>query len=87
LHIDMCAHSKSGIAYQDRNRQPETVVHNKREPQQQQCVWPLLPCVCVCVCPCRAFLFGGVSDNETKRGEDLSSEFHNDLYTFSFVNR
>ncbi|KAF8055334.1 KLHDC4 [Scenedesmus sp. PABB004] len=35
----------------------------------------------------RAFLFGGVSDNETKRGEDLSSEFHNDLYTFSFANR
>eukprot|EP00879_Flechtneria_rotunda_P026279 GHRR01028011.1.p1 GENE.GHRR01028011.1~~GHRR01028011.1.p1 ORF type:complete len:302 (+),score=148.67 GHRR01028011.1:202-1107(+) len=35
----------------------------------------------------RAFLFGGVSDNETKRGEDLSSEFHNDLYTFSFVNK
>lgn len=35
----------------------------------------------------RAFLFGGVSDNETKRGEDLSSEFHNDLYTFNFTNR
>uniref|UniRef100_A0A383WDZ9 DUF4110 domain-containing protein n=1 Tax=Tetradesmus obliquus TaxID=3088 RepID=A0A383WDZ9_TETOB len=35
----------------------------------------------------RAFLFGGVSDNETKRGEDLSSEFHNDLYTFNFNNR
>jgi hypothetical protein len=28
-----------------------------------------------------------VSDNETKRGEDLSSEFHNDLYTFNFTNR
>jgi hypothetical protein len=38
-------------------------------------------------CNCRAFLFGGVSDNETKRGEDLSSEFHNDLYTFNFTNR
>jgi len=35
----------------------------------------------------RAFLFGGVSDNEAKGGEDLSSEFHNDLYTFSFLNR
>lgn len=35
----------------------------------------------------RAFLFGGVSDNEAKGGEDLSSEFHNDLYTFSFGNR
>ncbi|KAI8464529.1 MAG: hypothetical protein J3K34DRAFT_474238 [Monoraphidium minutum] len=31
----------------------------------------------------RAFLFGGVSDNEARGGEDLSSEFHNDLYTFS----
>jgi hypothetical protein len=39
------------------------------------------------LCTCRAFLFGGVSDNETKRGEDLSSEFHNDLYTFNFTNR
>lgn len=38
-------------------------------------------------CCRRAFLFGGVSDNETKRGEDLSSEFHNDLYTFAFTNR
>jgi hypothetical protein len=35
----------------------------------------------------RAFLFGGVSDNEAKGGEDLSSEFHNDLYTFSCGNR
>jgi hypothetical protein len=35
----------------------------------------------------RAFLFGGVSDNEAKGGEDLSSEFHNDLYTFGFGNR
>lgn len=35
----------------------------------------------------RAFLFGGVSDNETKRGEDLSSEFHNDLYVFNFLTR
>lgn len=35
----------------------------------------------------RAFLFGGVSDNEAKGGEDLSSEFHNDLYTFSFLNK
>ncbi|KIZ00809.1 Kelch domain-containing protein 4 [Monoraphidium neglectum] len=35
----------------------------------------------------RAFLFGGVSDNEAKGGEDLSSEFHNDLYTFSCTNR
>ncbi|GFR48646.1 hypothetical protein Agub_g10599 [Astrephomene gubernaculifera] len=35
----------------------------------------------------RAFLFGGVSDNEAKGGEDLSSEFHNDLYTFNFERR
>ncbi|KXZ49944.1 hypothetical protein GPECTOR_18g102 [Gonium pectorale] len=35
----------------------------------------------------RAFVFGGVSDNEAKGGEDLSSEFHNDLYTFSFERR
>jgi hypothetical protein len=35
----------------------------------------------------RAFLFGGVSDNEAKGGEDLSSEFHNDLYTFNMDNR
>jgi hypothetical protein len=35
----------------------------------------------------RAFLFGGVSDNEARGGEDLSSEFHNDLYTFSALNR
>jgi hypothetical protein len=28
-----------------------------------------------------------VSDNETKRGEDLSSDFHNDLYTFNFTSR
>lgn len=32
----------------------------------------------------RAFVFGGVSDNEAKGGEDLSSEFHNDLYQFNF---
>lgn len=35
----------------------------------------------------RAFLFGGCSDNEIKRGEDLSSDFHNDLYQFNTVNR
>ncbi|GLC36147.1 hypothetical protein PLESTB_001375400 [Pleodorina starrii] len=35
----------------------------------------------------RAFVFGGVSDNEAKGGEDLSSEFHNDLYTFNFERR
>ncbi|GLI65322.1 hypothetical protein VaNZ11_008865 [Volvox africanus] len=35
----------------------------------------------------RALLFGGVSDNEAKGGEDLSSEFHNDLYTFNFERR
>ena len=35
----------------------------------------------------RAFLFGGASDNEARGGEDLSSEFHNDLYTFAFGNR
>ncbi|KAG2483359.1 hypothetical protein HYH03_017759 [Edaphochlamys debaryana] len=35
----------------------------------------------------RAFVFGGVSDNEAKGGEDLSSDFHNDLYTFAFERR
>jgi N-acetylneuraminic acid mutarotase len=30
----------------------------------------------------RAFVFGGVSDNELKGGEDMSSDFHNDLYLF-----
>lgn len=35
----------------------------------------------------RAFLFGGASDNEAKGGEDLSSEFHNDLYQFNFEKR
>lgn len=35
----------------------------------------------------RAFLFGGVSDNEARGGEDLSSEFHNDMYTLSLANR
>jgi hypothetical protein len=25
VHVDMFAHNKSGVAYQDRNRQPETV--------------------------------------------------------------
>ncbi|PNW83835.1 hypothetical protein CHLRE_04g217938v5 [Chlamydomonas reinhardtii] len=35
----------------------------------------------------RAFVFGGVSDNEVKGGEDLSSEFHNDLYTINFGRR
>lgn len=34
----------------------------------------------------QALLFGGVSDNEAKGGEDLSSEFHNDLYWFNFNN-
>jgi hypothetical protein len=32
LHVDMCAHNKSGIAYQDRNRRPETVVNLKGNP-------------------------------------------------------
>ncbi len=35
----------------------------------------------------RAFVFGGVSDNEARGGEDLSSEFHNDLYTFNIERR
>mmetsp|Transcript_35362 Transcript_35362/g.89532 ORF Transcript_35362/g.89532 Transcript_35362/m.89532 type:complete len:561 (-) Transcript_35362:2296-3978(-) len=35
----------------------------------------------------RAFLFGGASDNEAKGGLDLSSEFHNDLYTFNLDKR
>eukprot|EP00877_Chromochloris_zofingiensis_P007071 jgi/Chrzof1/2617/Cz11g22180.t1 len=34
-----------------------------------------------------AFLFGGVSDNEARGGEDLSSEFHNDLYQFNCVSQ
>jgi hypothetical protein len=42
LHVDMFAHNKSGIAYQDRNRRPETVVNHKREPHQQ----PRLPPSC-----------------------------------------
>jgi hypothetical protein len=29
LHVDMFAHNKSGIAYRNRNRRPETVVDNK----------------------------------------------------------
>lgn len=32
-------------------------------------------------------VFGGVSDNETKGGEDLSSEFFNDLYIFNAAKR
>eukprot|EP00798_Chlamydomonas_sp_ICE-L_P018504 gene18504-25003_t len=35
----------------------------------------------------RALLFGGVSDNESRGGEDMSSEFHNDMYQFSFDKR
>lgn len=35
----------------------------------------------------RAFVFGGVSDNELKGGEDMSSDFHNDLYLFVFDKR
>ncbi|GAX74960.1 hypothetical protein CEUSTIGMA_g2406.t1 [Chlamydomonas eustigma] len=35
----------------------------------------------------RALLFGGVSDNEARGGEDLSSDFHNDLYQFNFEKR
>jgi hypothetical protein len=36
LHVDMFAHNKSGIAYQDRNQRPATVVNNMRAPHQQQ---------------------------------------------------
>jgi len=35
----------------------------------------------------RAVLFGGVSDHESKKGEALVSEFHNDLFAFAFANR
>jgi hypothetical protein len=35
LHVDMFAHNKSGIAYQDGNRRSKTVVNHKREPHQQ----------------------------------------------------
>eukprot|EP00873_Tetraselmis_striata_P018332 jgi/Tetstr1/438596/TSEL_027147.t1 len=35
----------------------------------------------------RAVLFGGVSDHEGRGGETLVSEFHNDLFSFSFANR
>jgi hypothetical protein len=40
LHVDMIAHNKSGIAYQDRNRRPETFVDQKREPDQQPRLLP-----------------------------------------------
>jgi hypothetical protein len=33
--VDMFAHNKSGIAYQDGNRRSKTVVNHKREPHQQ----------------------------------------------------
>jgi hypothetical protein len=33
LHVDRFAHNKSGIAYQDKSRRPETIY--KREPHQQ----------------------------------------------------
>lgn len=39
LHVDMFAHNKSGIAYQNRNRRPGTVVNHSREPHRQ----PRLP--------------------------------------------
>jgi hypothetical protein len=42
LHVDMFAHNKSGIACQDRYRQPETVGNHKGEPHQQP--RPLLSC-------------------------------------------
>jgi hypothetical protein len=32
LHVDMFAHNKSGIAYQNKNRRPETVVNYKGNP-------------------------------------------------------
>jgi hypothetical protein len=35
LHVDMSAHNKSGIAYRDWDRRPETDVDHKREPHQQ----------------------------------------------------
>jgi len=35
----------------------------------------------------RALLFGGVSDTEARKGEDLSSDFHNDLYAFALDKR
>lgn len=35
----------------------------------------------------RAVYFGGATDNETKKGEALVSEFHNDLYQFNFEKR
>jgi hypothetical protein len=31
-HVDMCAHNKSGVAYQDRNQRPETAVNHNRGP-------------------------------------------------------
>jgi hypothetical protein len=40
LHVDMFAHNKSGIAHQDRNRRPETVVDHKTEPRQQPRLLP-----------------------------------------------
>jgi hypothetical protein len=35
LLADMFAHNNTGIAYKDRNRRPETVADDKREPHQQ----------------------------------------------------
>jgi hypothetical protein len=40
VHVYMFAHDKSGIAYQDRNRRPETVVAHKREHHQQPRLLP-----------------------------------------------
>jgi hypothetical protein len=40
-HIDVFAHNGSGVAWQDTNEQPETVVDHKRGPHQQLrlCLW------------------------------------------------
>jgi hypothetical protein len=35
LHVDMFAHNKSGVAYQDRNQRPETAGNHRREFLQQ----------------------------------------------------
>jgi hypothetical protein len=40
LHVDKFAHNKSGIAYRDGNRRPETVVNHEREPHQQPRLLP-----------------------------------------------
>jgi hypothetical protein len=45
LHVDMFAHNKSGIAYQDGNRRSETVVNTKGNPTSSQGCYQVVPIV------------------------------------------